>query len=438
MASYLRGLPGKDRTTEGEDSWASSGNGCSTAAGTAGRPDDEDRRRWLRAYSRHEETPRHLILELNEAGDDYRVYTAPPTGESLETWQVLRSVLLDANQPLTQREILSDWPEDFAKPNVGTISRGSGYRLWQVGSWREVASLGGAGYSTPYCAFTSDDELLALQDQPGVIRLVIPDTGREIARLAIAGAIRLRPLCFTQDGTQLAALGDETMDLYLFDLRTIRRELQKLDLDWDAPALPPAPEIPARPTHWVVEMADFLKREEADQLADDAKELARDKRYSDALDALRQAIQIDPTHARAHNDLARALLTGHKELRDAKAALPLARKAVELAPGQYLYHNTLGIALYRSAAFQAAIPVLDRSLANGKGAADPFDLFFLAMCHHQLGDEAKARDCYDRASKWLDARRAGLSPAWAAELTEFEAEARSLLAVQEVSPKKKQ
>jgi hypothetical protein len=89
-----------------------------------GRPDDEDRRRWLRAYSRHEETPRHLILELNEAGDDYRVYTAPPTGESLETWQVLRSVLLDANQPLTQREILSDWPEDFAKPNVGTISRG--------------------------------------------------------------------------------------------------------------------------------------------------------------------------------------------------------------------------------------------------------------------------------------------------------------------------
>jgi hypothetical protein len=72
MTAHLRGLSGKDRTTEGEDSWASSGNGCSTAAGTAGRPDDEDRRRWLRAYSRHEETPRHLILELNEAGDDYR------------------------------------------------------------------------------------------------------------------------------------------------------------------------------------------------------------------------------------------------------------------------------------------------------------------------------------------------------------------------------
>jgi hypothetical protein len=31
MASHLRGLSGKDRTTPGEDSWASSGNGCSTA-----------------------------------------------------------------------------------------------------------------------------------------------------------------------------------------------------------------------------------------------------------------------------------------------------------------------------------------------------------------------------------------------------------------------
>jgi AAA domain len=89
-----------------------------------GRPEDDDRRRWLHAYSRHQETRKHLIIELTEAGDDYRVHTAPPTGESIETWQVLRAVLQDADQPLTQREILREWPEDFAKPNVGTISRG--------------------------------------------------------------------------------------------------------------------------------------------------------------------------------------------------------------------------------------------------------------------------------------------------------------------------
>jgi hypothetical protein len=59
------------------------------------------------------------------------------------------------------------------------------------------------------------------------------------------------------------------------------------------------------------------------------------------------------------NDDAWRLLTGPREQRDPAWALLLARKAVELAPGQFPYLNTLGAALYRNGKFAEAIPVLE-------------------------------------------------------------------------------
>jgi hypothetical protein len=71
--------------------------------------------------------------------------------------------------------------------------------------------------------------------------------------------------------------------------------------------------------------------------------------------------------------------------------------------------------------------VLEKSLKEGEGRADAFDLFFLVMCHHRLGDDDKAKDCLSRAKRWFQERRGQLSPRDVEELTEFEAEARSFL-----------
>jgi hypothetical protein len=91
--------------------------------GWFGKPDDDDRRRWLRAYSRSEETRRHLILERTPAGDDYLGHDAASHEAGTETRHVLSMVLEDADERLTQREILAQWPDDFRKPDQATISR---------------------------------------------------------------------------------------------------------------------------------------------------------------------------------------------------------------------------------------------------------------------------------------------------------------------------
>jgi WD40 repeat protein/tetratricopeptide (TPR) repeat protein len=172
--------------------------------------------------------------------------------------------------------------------------------------------------------------------------------------------------------------------------------------------------------------ADFRQRIATD-LVRQAEDASRRKDHSAALHDLRVAAGLDPGNARARNSLAWLLLTGPKDLRDPREALPHARAALERAGGQQVYRTTLGVALYRNSQFTEAVPVLEKSLAAGKGEANAFDLFFLAMCHAKLGDPERARDCFDRALKWRDAKKKGLAPEFVEELQAFRAEAEEAL-----------
>jgi serine/threonine protein kinase/WD40 repeat protein/Tfp pilus assembly protein PilF len=315
---------------------------------------------------------------------------------------------------------------DFSPAGRWLITSPGGCRLWEVGTWREGAKLGSPADS-PWAAFTADDRLLALGDQPGVVRLVRPDTGQELARLTIPEVDYLIPQCFTPDARHLAVTGNISHTVYLFDLVTLRIELRELGLDWDDSPLPPISEGPIEPIHVIVDLGDLRKSTAANELVDKAMRLDQAKKHNEALLALREAIKIDPSHSMANNNLAWLLLAGPKELRDAKAALPPARKAVELEPQTALYLNTLGVALYRNSEYAEAIPVLEKSLAASHGDSDGFDLFFLAMCHHGLGKTDKAKECFERASKWMNEKR-DIPSHWLAELAEFQAEAKGVLA----------
>ena len=123
----------------------------------------------------------------------------------------------------------------FSPDGKWLLTAGGGARLWSVGTWDEGPKL---GKSALRGAFSADGALLALQDEPGVVRLVVPDTGKEVARLTAPETIRLIPLCFTRDKRRLVCRSAETVALHIFDLGLIRTQLAAMGLDWDAPSYP--------------------------------------------------------------------------------------------------------------------------------------------------------------------------------------------------------
>jgi Tfp pilus assembly protein PilF len=313
------------------------------------------------------------------------------------------------------------WPR-FSRDGRWLSTGADGGRLYAVGTWAPGPRLGGYGGD-----FSPDGKLVALATE-GPPRLVDAVTGRACATLA--GPLReaVRYPTFSPDGTRL--MGIIRRGVVVWDLRAVRRELAELGLDWEPPAYPPAQEAAARRTRLSVTALARHPFSQADSLVAAAHRHQKGHNYGEALQALREAVRCDPGHAQAHNNLAWLLLTAPEGLRDPAAALPLARRAVELASSAEGYHNTLGVALYRTGDFRGAVTSLERSLKDSAGRMDAFDLFFLTMCHQCLGEKAKARDCFDRATRWMAERAARLPLGWQEELRTFRREAEAVLAGQ--------
>jgi uncharacterized protein HemY len=127
-------------------------------------------------------------------------------------------------------------------------------------------------------------------------------------------------------------------------------------------------------------------------------------------------------------ELAWFLVTGPKQFRDAPRAQPLARQAVEFAPGEPLCLNTLGVVYYRLGRWQEAVETLQESAQVNPEGATGYDLFFLAMAYGQTGEPEKARACFEQALGWWRAQGT-LAPHQLAELRAIRAEAEELLGV---------
>jgi uncharacterized protein HemY len=106
----------------------------------------------------------------------------------------------------------------------------------------------------------------------------------------------------------------------------------------------------------------------------------------------------------------------------------LAGRAVEQAPEERAFWNTLGVAHYRAGDPKAAIEALERSRGLSQGG-DSFDFFFLALAHARLGQTDRARHWYDEAVDWMDRHRPDDE-----QLCRFRAEAAELLGRIEQKP----
>jgi tetratricopeptide (TPR) repeat protein len=126
--------------------------------------------------------------------------------------------------------------------------------------------------------------------------------------------------------------------------------------------------------------------------------------------------------ARALNNLGWLLATCAQEsVRDAEQAVASAKRAVELAPDEGTYWNTLGVAYYRLRNLPAAMNALVRSMELRR-EGDSFDWYFVAMIHAQQGRLDEARQWYDKAAAWHTGSQPGNE-----ELQRFRAEAAQVL-----------
>jgi len=118
-------------------------------------------------------------------------------------------------------------------------------RAYAVGTWEPGPQL---GPGTPW-DLSPDGRVVVLGQTDGVYRLVELTSGRELLRLddpdQVAG-----PALFSPDGTRLVVAAPDGFRVW--DLRRIRSELAKLGLDWDAPPLAEAANLP-EPLEVVVE-----------------------------------------------------------------------------------------------------------------------------------------------------------------------------------------
>jgi serine/threonine protein kinase/WD40 repeat protein len=350
----------------------------------------------------------------------------------------------------------------FSPKNGKWLATGNGgVRLWEVGTWRPGPVVGSPVSSV--FAFDPTGRLLAVNDDPGIVRLVIAESGKELLRLTAPVEGKLEPCCFTPDGCKLITFGHDRL-VHIFDLAAIRRDLRPMGLDWEEEA-PPPPQAPGPvPPLTITVDTGSIGKSPAEKRKIWQQETALCSlllglnpfnfeaalrrgdahfglgEFPKALDDYYWALVVGPP---ANNDLLDPEqfnhLAWHFATRpgrpDQPAALLLvAQKAVELAPEVAHYRNTLGVVYYRVDRYHEATLQLERSLRDNKDETAAFDLYFLAMCHHRLGHAARARECYGDAVRWTESRQGKLSSTWAEELKSFRAEAEAVLGIQSPVP----
>jgi superkiller protein 3 len=125
-------------------------------------------------------------------------------------------------------------------------------------------------------------------------------------------------------------------------------------------------------------------------------------KFAEAIDPLEQAVQLDPREPSITGVLAMLLATcPDANLRNGPRAVELARKAVELEPGDASNSRALGVALYRTGEWKEALAALAVA-SNLDPDNNGFDSLFAAMAHHRLGDSIAARAAYDQGCEWIE------------------------------------
>ena len=317
-------------------------------------------------------------------------------------------------------------------------------KVWDVVSGKELLTLkkgeGQYAAASTTVAFSPDGKRLASVWSDDTVKVWDAVSGQEICTFKGHTS-----LSFSPDGKSLASASeDKTVKLWdvatgkeILTLRGHTAGVASVSISPDGQRL-----ASASPKDNTVKLWDLNRGQEVLTLkvpgvrsvvfSPDGKRLVSTSPKNGWDDEIRiwDASQSVTDSAQGCNTLAWLLAT-HTEphLRNPTRAVELAKKAVELAPNQGTYWNTLGAAHYRAGNRKEAIAALHKSMELRKGG-DSHDWFFLAMAHWQLGQKDDARKWYDQAVAGMEKQRASQQE----ELKRFRAEAAQLLGITKKEP----
>ncbi len=303
-------------------------------------------------------------------------------------------------------------------------------RLWEVGTWREAKRIGDTGG-----CFSPDGRLIAVQDASNVIRLVETATGRTLARLECPDLSVVWPV-FSPDGARLVITTQAGPAVHVLDLRTIRRQLAEMGLDWEAPAYSDQdPADPSVPPLRHIEIRDLTVSVARGAVA------AQDGRWEEAITAYEQRFAYGKPDEPsvwferavlefAVGDRARHRLTCQRMLdiflvnnqlpwlefaahafvlapespAENAQALELAKRRAALFPDLFSEH-VVGLALYRTGRFAEAEARLVKNNARNPGwRGEILDQLVVAMAQQRLSRQSEARRGLEKVESWIAAR----------------------------------
>jgi WD40 repeat protein len=229
------------------------------AAGTDGFPlswrlDVPADRRWALAIERWTTRESSRVI-IRDGSGDVRVLASPIRAALVNAslspdhrWLALghhkaATMVVD----LQTREVVKQWPAvqtafvSFS-PDGRWLVTGTGqqYEFWDTDSWqpgRRIESGAASPIAIPM-AFSPDGRVVALLK--GFRRLQLHDwrSGEVLAELANPRGDSINSFTFSPDGNLLAVTAQSMIQLW--DLREIRHQLAKLNLDWNQPPCPPS------------------------------------------------------------------------------------------------------------------------------------------------------------------------------------------------------
>jgi serine/threonine protein kinase/WD40 repeat protein len=118
----------------------------------------------------------------------------------------------------------------FSPDETLLVTGGTSYKVWQAGSWRLLYEVQNPENVPGLMTFSPDNRWLAVLKRRN-ITLLDAATGNELATLEAPHQPWIRAFCFNADASKLVVLQAD-QSLQVWDLRSLRRELAALNLDW--------------------------------------------------------------------------------------------------------------------------------------------------------------------------------------------------------------